>query len=155
MDVPVRKWPRRRRADGRQWWDHENDRRIRRLIEDQEYLDRTAERSRRSLDLRLPQLTDEYWPQRIHRARSSGSLDRALRRSNSPILIGYGNDDPYTGRRSAPYLDDAPYEDPVREARLERRFREIGPAAYIEGITTRDSLRDSRLSRPRLREVSI
>jgi hypothetical protein len=155
MDVPVRKWPRRRRADGRQWWDRENDRRMRRLIEEQEYLDRAAERSRRNLDLRLPQLTDEYWPQRIPRARSSGSLDRTFRRSNSPILIGYGTDDPYSGRRSAAHLDDGSWDDPRREARLERRFREIGPAAYIEGITARDSLRDPRLSRPILREVDI
>lgn len=155
IDVPVRKWPRRRRADGRQWWDHENDRRIRRLIEGQEYLDRTAERSSRNLDLRLPQLTDVYWPRHIHRTRSSGSLDRALRRSNSPILLSYGDGDPYSGRRTVLHLDDVPYDDPVKEARLERRFREIGPAAYIEGITTRDSLRDPRLSRPRLRELDI
>lgn len=156
MDVPVRKWPRRRRADGRQWWDLENDRRIRRLIEqDQDYLDRAVERERRRVDLRLPGLSDDYWPRDIGRSRSSESLDRAYRRSRSPRLLSYGNDDLYATRRTALYLDDVPYDDSLRESRLERRFREIGPAAYIEDITTRDSLRDPRLSRPRLRDLSV
>ncbi|KAM0709024.1 hypothetical protein Q7P35_003060 [Cladosporium inversicolor] len=154
-DVPVRKWPRRRRADGRQWWDRENDSRIRRLIEDQEYLDHAIERNRRNLDLRLPALSHDYWPRHIGRSRSSGSLDRALRKSRSPIPLLIQDEDDFSTRRSAPYLDDVTYDDSLREARLERRFREIGPAAYIEGITTRDSLRDLRLSRPRIRDVSI
>lgn len=155
MDVPVRKWPRRRRPDGRQWWDRENDSRIRRLIEDQEYLDRTAERSRRDLDLRLPALTYDYWPRNIGRSRSSGSLDRSLRRSRSPRLLTYGDEDLYDTRRIASYHDDTFLPDSLREARLEQRYRQIGPAAYIEGITTRDSLRDPRLSRPRIRDVEI
>jgi hypothetical protein len=155
MDVPVRKWPRRRRADGRQWWDRENDRRIRRLVEDQDYLDRAVERERRRVDLRLPGLPDDYWPRDIGRSRSSGSLDRAFRRSRSPRLLSLGDGDPYATRRTALYVDDVPYDDSLREARLEQRFRDIGPAAYIEGITTRDSLRDPRLSRPRLRDLSV
>lgn len=156
MDEPVRNWPRRGRADGRQWWDRENDQRIRRLIEDQDYLDRAVERERRRVDLRLPGLTDDYWPRDIGRSRSSGSLGRALRRSRSPIPLLLGSDeDRYATRRTALYLDDVPYDDSLREARLEQRYRDIGPVAYIEGITTRDSLRDPRLSRPRLRELSV
>ena len=134
----------------------QNDRRIRRLIEqDQDYLDRAVERERRRVDLRLPGLSDDYWPRDIGRSRSSESLDRAYRRSRSPRLLSYGNDDLYATRRTALYLDDVPYDDSLRESRLERRFREIGPAAYIEDITTRDSLRDPRLSRPRLRDLSV
>ncbi|GAB7331902.1 hypothetical protein MBLNU13_g03832t1 [Cladosporium sp. NU13] len=88
MDTPTRKWPRRRRADGRQWWDRENDKRIRRLIEDQEYLDRAAERNRRNLDLHLPDLAYDLWPRSIGRSRSSGSLDRALQPATK-LLITY------------------------------------------------------------------
>lgn len=154
MGTPIRKWPRRRRAEGRQWWDRENDRRIRRLIEDQEYLDRAAERNRRNLDLRLPALTYDIWPRSIGRSRSSGSLDRALRRSRSPLAPMYSDDDEiHTRRRNAPLLDDVRYEDRLRESRLEQRYHDIGPAACVEGIIARDSLRDPRLSRPRLREL--
>lgn len=156
METPIRKWPRRRRADGRQWWDRENDRRIRRLIEDQEYLDRAAERNRRNLDLRLPDLSYDIWPRPVGRSRSSGSLERALRRSRSPLPLMYSDDEgQYTGRRNTLYLDDVRLDERLRESRLEQRFHKIGPAAYIEGITTRDSLRDPRLSRPRLRELDI
>ena len=155
MDTPIRKWPRWRRADGRQWWDRENDKRIRRLIEDQEYLDRAAERNRRNLDLHLPDLAYDIWPRSIGRSRSSGSLDRALRRSRSPLAIMYREDDDmYTNRRNRSYLDDVRFDDRVRESRLDQRYREIRPAAYIDGITARDSLRDPRLSRTRLRELA-
>lgn len=153
-DTPIRKWPRRRRADGRQWWDREIDKRIRRLIEDQEYLDRAAERNRRNLDLCLPALTYDVWPRNIVRSRSSGSLDRALRRSRSPLALTYSDDDDvYTRRRNVPLLDDVRFDDRVRESRLEQRYQDIGPAAYVEGIIARDSLRDPRLSRPRIREL--
>ena len=153
-DTPIRKWPRRRRADGRQWWDRENEKRIRRLIEDQEYLDRAAERNRRNLDLRLPALTYDVWPRNIGRSRSSGSLDRALRRSRSPLALMYSDDDDvYTRRRNVPLLDDVRFDDRVSESRLEQRYQDIGPAAYVEGIIARDSLKDPRLSRQRIREL--
>jgi hypothetical protein len=42
-----------------------------------------------------------------------------------------------------------------RDDRLAQRYAEIGPAAYIEGITIRDSLRDPRLSVPRLRDLVL
>jgi hypothetical protein len=87
---PARNWPRRRRSAGRLWWDEENDERIRRLIEEQEYLDRDVDRDRRrrKVDLRFDPLEYNRWPQRARRIRSSRSLDdrdRALRRSRSPL----------------------------------------------------------------------
>jgi hypothetical protein len=42
-----------------------------------------------------------------------------------------------------------------KEERLAKRYAEIGPAAYIEEITIRDSLRDPRLSMPRLRTLVL
>lgn len=42
-----------------------------------------------------------------------------------------------------------------REDAIARRYAEIGPAAYIESIVIRDSLRDPRLSRPIFRTVQV
>jgi hypothetical protein len=146
IDTPLRKWPRRRRADGRRWWDLENDERIRRLIEDQDYLRRATDRRRRKLDLRLPDLY-EQWPRRIERARSSGSLDRALQRSRSPLAPLLEPDGRHAIRRTAGYLDDLELG---YRTRLDR-YDDIGPADYLDRITARDSLMDSRLSRQRIR----
>lgn len=154
IDTPVRKWPRRRRADGRQWWDLENDRQIRRLIEEQDYLERAADRHRRKLELHLGDSSYDRWPRRIDRARSSGSLDRALRRSRSPFSRILDDDDRYATRRSANYLEDFLLDDPARESRLDQRYLDVNPAVYLEGITTRDALRDSRLTMPRIRDLS-
>jgi hypothetical protein len=86
VNGPARNWPRRRRSAGRLWWDQENDERIWRLLEDQEYLDRDADRRRRKVDLRFNPSEYNRWPRRALRMRSSRSLDdRTLRRSRSPL----------------------------------------------------------------------
>lgn len=87
-------WPRRRRDAGRIWWDDQNNNRTRRLIEDQEVLDRLANRDRTKLvRLRLRS------PSPVRRIRSSdlgiparlgieGKYERNMReRSLSPIRL--------------------------------------------------------------------
>lgn len=138
IDTPVRKWPRRRRADGRLWWDRENDGRIRRLIEDQDYLERTADRRRRKLDLRLEDLSYDRIPRRIDRARSAGSLERAIQRSRSPLARLLEGGDRYVPRSGARYLDDPPYGDLLRERRFGDRYHDRGPAAYWDEFIDRD-----------------
>jgi len=150
FDAPVRKWPRRRRADGRRWWDLENDERIRRLIENQEYLERAADRCRRKLDLRLPDSSYELWPRRIERARSSGSLDRRLGRSRSPLAILLDDEGRYPTRRPAICFEDIPFGDDLRSSRLEERYNDIPPAECLDRLIARDALRDPRLTRPRI-----
>lgn len=149
IDTPVRKWPRRRRADGRMWWDRENEGRIRRLIEGQDYLERTADRRRRKLDLRLEDVSYDRWPRRIDRARSSESLERALQRSRSPLVRLLEGEDRYVPRSGARYLDDPPYRDLLREPRLGDRYSERGRARYWEDL----DLGDSRLPRVRIEEI--
>lgn len=82
---PLVNWPARRRNAGRLWWDDDMDRRIQRLLEDQEYLDCVADRDRRKLlQLRLrnrsPDRRLRYLPLAYHN-RSRG---RGLSRSRSP-----------------------------------------------------------------------
>jgi hypothetical protein len=148
VDTPVRKWPRRRRADGRRWWDLENDERIRRVIEDHDYLERAADRRRRKLDLLLPELSYDYWPRRMDRARSTGSLDRAPRRSRSQLRLLFDEEDRYGTRRSAA-LEDMGIDYPRR---LEQRYDDTRPAEFFDRIIVRDSLRDPRLSRLEIRD---
>lgn len=83
--LPSMNWPRRRRPAGRRWWDDENDGRIRRLIDDQDYHDRVSDRERKMLDLFMRDSVDDRRPRRAGRSRIGRSLDRAPRRSRSPL----------------------------------------------------------------------
>lgn len=49
LNVPMVTWPRRRRDAGRLWWDNQNDRRARRMLEDQKFFDDLANRDRDKL----------------------------------------------------------------------------------------------------------
>ena len=105
----MRDWPRRRRAAGRRWWDDENDRRIRRMIEDLDYYGRGSDRDRRRMvSLQLGDDTDYYRRPtgRARPIRSSRSLDSVLRRSRSPRR----QRDSDAARRLR-YLDDLDQDD--------------------------------------------
>ena len=54
------------------------------------------------------------------------------------------------------FAPNSDHDDLISEKdRLAKRYAEIGPAAYIEGITLRDSLRNLGLSMPNLRPVLL
>jgi len=101
-------WPGRRRAAGRGWWDGENDRRIRRMIENSDYYSRGADRDRRMVNLRLVENTPYYRNStgRARPIRSSRSLDSVLRRSRSPRRR-YDSE----SARRLQYLDDINQDD--------------------------------------------
>ena len=102
-------WPRRRRAAGRRWWDAENDRRIRRMVQDSDYYGRGADRDTRMVSLRLGDNTPYYQSitgRRARPIRSSRSLDSVLRRSRSPRL----RHDSDSARRLR-YLEDIDQDD--------------------------------------------
>lgn len=106
--LPSMNWPRRRRPAGRRWWDDENDRRIRRLIDDQDYNDRMSDRERKLLELFLRESDHDRRPRRAGRSRIERSLDRVPRRSRSPLygfLTDSDEDDRFfrRGARSSRY----------------------------------------------------
>lgn len=112
---PTRDWPRRRRAAGRLWWNDENDRRIRRLIDEDDYIGRAAGRRGRKLNLRLGDSYYDRLPRRMGRLRSTRSVDRVLRRSRSPMARILDAEDRYDAEGPGSYIA---FENPHRSPRL-------------------------------------
>jgi hypothetical protein len=139
VNGPARNWPRRRRSAGKLWWDQENDQRIRRLIEDQEYLDGATDRRRRKVDLQMGDSDYNRWPRRARRMQSNRSLDdrdRVLRRSRSPLARMIDRDVSERYLDSKPrYLEDL--MDPISQAiSANGRYRANG--GIMDSITFGD-----------------
>lgn len=112
---PTRDWPRRRRAAGRLWWNEENDRRIRRLFDEDDYIGRAAGRRGRKLNLRLGHSSYDRLPRRMGRLRSTRSVDRVLRRSRSPMARILDAQDRYDAEGPGSYIT---FGNPDRDPRL-------------------------------------
>jgi hypothetical protein len=143
-NAPPRSWPRRRRADGRRWWDDENEKRIRRLLEDLEGRDRAADMRSQMLPLRLRDSFTDRWSRRNRDLRSSTSMNRSLPRSRSPLRL---SEDKYYDIGLAAYLarDDESLHRPLPRSRsplprfddIDDRYLAKGPVVYLEKRSSR------------------
>lgn len=172
INAPVRNWPRRRRSAGRLWWDQDNDRRIRQMIEDQDELDRAENRRRKKMDLLMNSSPFYSLPRRAARPRTSRSANSRLRRP-SPLAPNKGRVAYYVPppppplpqllpSKGVPYMyesdDDARYRagGPAafmgdfnllsQAADIDDRYATRGPAAFMD-------IDDSLLGGPRVREL--